>query len=102
MTADNMIAGGAARTHSSARAVVLLTGPAYVWLTVTVLLPLLAMLYFSFLTEAPIAGRVGELTLEQYRAFLEHGFYTTLVLRSLKLGAQVVFFCQANDLKTLR
>lgn len=93
MAVSTTASGGAGRANSPIRAVVLLTGPAYVWLTIAVLLPLLAMFYFSFLTEAPIAGRVGELTLEQYREFLEHGFYTTLILRSLKLGATVAFFC---------
>ncbi len=85
--------GNTAQADRSARAVVLLTGPAYLWLTVTVLLPLVAMLYFSFLSEAPIAGRVGELTLEQYRAFFEHAFYLELILRSLRLGAEVTLFC---------
>ncbi len=93
MAASDTMAGGGARTRSSARAIAVLTGPAYLWLTITVLLPLLAMFYFSFLTEAPIAGRVGELTLEQYRTFFERDFYTTLVLRSLKLGATVAFLC---------
>ncbi|MEJ8570640.1 ABC transporter permease [Microbaculum marinum] len=93
MAAGTAALGGAARTRSSARAIAVLTGPAYLWLTVTVLLPLMAMLYFSFLTEAPIAGRVGELTLEQYRTFVERGFYTTLILRSLKLGVTVAFLC---------
>jgi len=93
MAASDMMAGGGTRTGSSARAIAVLTGPAYLWLTITVLLPLLAMFYFSFLTEAPIAGGVGELTLEQYRTFFERDFYTTLVLRSLKLGATVAFLC---------
>ncbi|WMS44995.1 ABC transporter permease [Acuticoccus sp. MNP-M23] len=71
----------------------MLTGPAYVWLTLTVLLPIAAMLYFSFLTEAPLAGGTGTLTLDQYRAFFEKDFYATLLLRSLKLGAEVVAIC---------
>lgn len=93
MSASSAAVVGAARKASSAGAIALLTGPAYVWLTVAVLLPILAMLYFSFLSEAPIAGRVGELTLEQYRTFLERGFYASLMLRSLRLGAEVAFLC---------
>ena len=38
-----------------------------------VLLPLSAMLYFSFLTVAPIGGRVAELTLEHYAALPRQG-----------------------------
>ncbi len=38
-----------------------LTAPAYIWLALTVLLPLSAMLYFSFLTVAPIGARVPDL-----------------------------------------
>lgn len=91
--ADNTAPVSAARAGSTARAVALLTGPAYLWLTIAIFLPLMAMLYFSFLSEPPIAGRVGELTLEQYQTFFEHGFYSTLMLRSLRLGAEVAFFC---------
>ena len=38
------------------RAVLGLTAPAYLWLTIAVFLPLSAMLYFSFLTVARLAG----------------------------------------------
>lgn len=91
--ADTTVTVKAARARSPARQIALMTGPAYLWLTVTVFLPLLAMLYFSFLSEPPIAGRVGELTLEQYQAFFEQGFYATLMLRSLRLGVEVAFIC---------
>ncbi len=66
-----------------------LLGPAYGWLAVTVLLPLAAMLYFSFLTVAPIGGRVAEPTLAQYAAFLDKDFYRVLTWRSLRLGFDV-------------
>ncbi len=83
----------AVRAPSNARAIATLTGPAYVWLTVAVFLPILAMLYFSVLSEAPMAGRTGEFTLQHYRTFLEKDFYATLLLRSLRLGAEVVLIC---------
>ena len=67
----------------------MLLGPAYGWLAVTVLLPLAAMLYFSFLTVAPIGGRVAEPTLAQYAAFLDKDFYRVLTWRSLRLGFDV-------------
>jgi len=74
-------------------AVLGLTGPAYVWLAFTVLLPLSAMLYFSFLTVAPIGDRVPELTLGNYTDYLSKGFYVTLTGRSLRLGIWVTALC---------
>ncbi len=70
-----------------------LTAPAYLWLTVTVFLPLSSMLYFSFLTLAPFGGREATPTLAHYAAFLERSFYARLTLRSLRLGADVTFWC---------
>jgi spermidine/putrescine transport system permease protein len=70
-----------------------LTAPAYVWLTVTVLLPLSAMLFFSFLTVAPINGREAQFTAEHYLTFIDKDFYRTLTWRSLRLGFDVTFVC---------
>ena len=70
-----------------------LTAPAYFWLTLTVLLPLSAMLYFSFLTVAPIGARVPEWTLGNYLDFFRKGFYLTLTGRSLMLGLCVTGLC---------
>lgn len=74
-------------------AVALLTAPAYVWLALTVLLPLSAMLFFSFLTVAPIGGRSAQFTFAQYLAFLDKDFYRTLTWRSLRLGFDVTVIC---------
>jgi spermidine/putrescine transport system permease protein len=74
-------------------AVLGLTGPAYLWLALTVLLPLSAMLYFSFLTVAPIGGREAELTLRQYQAFFDKSYLRDLTLRSLELGGHVTLGC---------
>jgi spermidine/putrescine transport system permease protein len=74
-------------------AVAVLTGPAYLWLVLTVFLPLSAMLYFSFLSDVPFGKRVAELTLDNYAAFFEQNFYRTLMLRSFRLGAEVTFYC---------
>jgi spermidine/putrescine transport system permease protein len=74
-------------------AVLGLTGPAYLWLALTVFLPLSAMLFFSFLTVAPIGGREAELTLRQYQAFLDKPFLRDLTLRSLELGSHVTLGC---------
>lgn len=67
----------------------MLLGPAYGWLALTILLPLAAMFYFSFLTVAPIGGRVAEPTLAHYAAFLDKDFYRVLAWRSLRLGFDV-------------
>ncbi len=79
--------------HSQRRALSVLLGPAYLWLTVTIFLPLSAMLYFSFLTQTPMGSRVAEFTLEHYQAFVHKDFYQTLMLRSFRLGAEVTFYC---------
>jgi spermidine/putrescine transport system permease protein len=74
-------------------AVIWLTAPAYLWLTVTIFVPLGAMLFFSFLTQPPFPGRNPQLTLDQYGAFFEKEFYRTLTWRSLRLGAEVTLWC---------
>jgi spermidine/putrescine transport system permease protein len=79
---------------SGSGAVVLgLTAPAYLWLTLAVFLPLSAMFYFSFLSEAPFGKREPVLTLAQYAAFFEKDFYRTLTWRSLRLGFEVTLLC---------
>ena len=75
------------------RAILALTGPAYLWLTLTILLPLSAMLYYSFLSDVPIGGRIAVLTLENYAAFFEKDFYQSLMWRSFRLGAEVTLLC---------
>ncbi|MFO1350523.1 MAG: ABC transporter permease [Gammaproteobacteria bacterium] len=56
-------------------------------------LPLAAMLYFSFLSEAPFGQREPHFTLAHYGAFLDKAFYRTLTWRSLVLGAEVTALC---------
>lgn len=70
-----------------------LTAPAYVWLTLTIFLPLAAMLYFSFLTRTPFGAREAELTLQHYVSFFTKEFYQTLTWRSLRLGLDVTVLC---------
>src|SRR5262249_52275842 len=70
-----------------------LTGPAYVWLVFTVLLPLSAMFYFSLLTLAPIGGRLSEPTLDHYLDFFPKGFYFKLTGPSLWLWVWVAVVC---------
>jgi spermidine/putrescine transport system permease protein len=70
-----------------------LTAPAYLWLALTIFLPLSAMLFFSFLTVAPLNGRHADATLQNYLDFFQKGFYLTLTGRSLMLGVYVTGFC---------
>ena len=74
-------------------AVLSLISPAYLWLTLTILLPLSAMLYYSFLSDVPIGSREVSWTLENYGTFFEKAFYSELMLRSFKLGVEVTTFC---------
>lgn len=70
-----------------------LAGPAYLWLIVTVFLPLSAMFYFSFLTKTPLLAGDAQLTLKQYALFFQRDFYKVLAGRSLLLGFYVTGFC---------
>lgn len=72
-----------------------LAGPAYLWLAVTVFLPLSAMLYFSFLAKSPLLSQDAPLTLKQYSLFFEKDFYRYLTGRSLMLGVYVTAACAA-------
>ncbi len=75
------------------QAVTLLTAPAYLWLALTVFLPLAAMLYFSFLTVPPIGNRVPALTFEHYTAFFTKYIYWYNAWRSFELGLWVTGIC---------
>jgi spermidine/putrescine transport system permease protein len=70
-----------------------LTAPSYLWLAITIILPLTMMVYFSFLSEIPFGGAEPVLTLEQYAAFFARDFYRFLTWRSIMLGVHVTFFC---------
>ncbi len=74
------------------RAATLVT-PAYLWLTVAIFLPLSAMLFFSFLTEAPFGGRAWDVTIQNYVTFFEKAVYPKLLWKSLNLGLTVTGFC---------
>lgn len=70
-----------------------LTAPAYFWLTITVLLPLTAMLYFSFLTATPMGGKEASFTLKHYIGFFQKRIYWYNAWRSIELGLYVTLFC---------
>ena len=75
------------------RAILALTGPAYIWLTATIFLPLAAMLYVSFLDKSPLVPQPASFTLKHYQAFLGKPVYAQLMVWSLELGALVTLFC---------
>ena len=70
-----------------------LAAPSYLWLAITVLLPLSVMFYFSFLSKMPFGGAEPSLTLKQYAIFFDRDFYRFLTWRSIKLGFHVTLFC---------
>jgi spermidine/putrescine transport system permease protein len=76
-----------------ARTVFALTGPAYFWLAITVLLPLAAMFYFSFLTASPLGGKEVHFTLKHYTDFFTKPIYWYNAWRSIELGLYVTALC---------
>ena len=85
--------GNSKASNRTGRAVVSLTGPTYVWLALSIFLPLAAMLCFSFMTDVPFGNRTAEFTWENYQKFFEKDFYQTLMWRSFNLGALVTALC---------
>ncbi|TIU78918.1 MAG: ABC transporter permease, partial [Mesorhizobium sp.] len=67
--------------------------PAYLWLTVAIFLPLSAMVFFSFMTDLPLAGKEWSFTLGNYAAFFSQSLYSTLLFASLRLGLEVTLWC---------
>jgi spermidine/putrescine transport system permease protein len=74
-------------------AILALTGPAYLWLTATIFLPLSAMLYCSFLAKSPLVPAPVSYTLRHYEAFIDKSVYQQLMLWSLQMGAIVTVCC---------
>ena len=70
-----------------------LTAPTYLWLAFTVFLPLSAMFFFSFLTDAPFGNKEVFFSLENYQAILDKTFYQLLLFKSFRLGLEVTVLC---------
>ena len=80
-------------SQDSRQAAGLLT-PAYLWLSVAIFLPLAAMLYFSFLSDAPFGPEANwTYTVENYLAFFQNATYFSLLWKSMKLGLTVTVVC---------
>jgi spermidine/putrescine transport system permease protein len=67
--------------------------PAYLWLTIAIFLPLSAMVFFSFMTDLPLAGKEWSFTTANYQAFFALDIYPRLLLSSLRLGLEVTVWC---------
>lgn len=76
-------------------AILTLTGPAYLWLALTIFLPLAAMLALSFLDKSPLVPKPASFTLGNYGAYFSKSFYWPLTRWSIELGFWVTFFCLA-------
>ena len=70
-----------------------LTAPSYLWLAFTVFLPLSAMFFFSFLTDAPFGNNEVFFSLENYQAIWDKTFYQLLLFKSFRLGLEVTVLC---------
>ena len=70
-----------------------LTAPTYLWLAFTVFLPLSAMFFFSFLTDAPFGNKDVFFSLENYQAIWDKTFYQLLLFKSFRLGLEVTVLC---------
>lgn len=67
--------------------------PTYGWLVFAILVPLLIMLYFSFLSDVPIGARIVHLTLDNYSKFFSKRFYLNLSLKWVQMGLLTTIFC---------
>jgi spermidine/putrescine transport system permease protein len=74
--------------------------PAYGWLTVAVFLPLLAMLFFSFLRAAPFGNRPLAFTLDHYLAFFRRPYLLEVAWTSVQLGLWTTGLCALIGLPT--
>ncbi len=70
-----------------------LTAPTYLWLAFTVFLPMSAMFFFSFLTDAPFGNKEVFFSLENYQAIWDKTFYQLLLFKSFRLGLEVTVLC---------
>ena len=70
-----------------------LTASTYLWLAFTVFLPLSAMFFFSFLTDAPFGNKEVFFSLENYQAIWDKTFYQLLLFKSFRLGLEVTVLC---------
>jgi spermidine/putrescine transport system permease protein len=77
----------------------LTSGPAILWVTVFLLVPLLAIVLISFMARGAYGEIIWQFTLENYRRFMGFGafgfdpLYPQIILRSLLLGTATALLC---------
>jgi spermidine/putrescine transport system permease protein len=77
----------------------LTSGPAIAWVTIFLLVPLLAIFVISFMSRGPYGEIVWQFTFENYKRFAGFGqlgfslVYPQIILRSLGLGALTTLLC---------
>jgi len=71
----------------------LLLLPSYSWLLFAVLIPLLIMLVFSFLSDTPLGSRDVYATLKNYQTYFSLGFYWVLTSKSILTAVYTTFIC---------
>jgi spermidine/putrescine transport system permease protein len=74
--------------------------PAYGWLLLAVFLPLAAMLYFSFLKQAPFGPVKIRYTFDHYLAFVQRPYLFDVAWRSMQLGLWTTGLCALIGLPT--
>ncbi|MBB3771278.1 spermidine/putrescine transport system permease protein [Angulomicrobium amanitiforme] len=67
--------------------------PTYAWLTLAILLPLGAMLSFSFMTATPLGKKEVAFTFKHYRAFIDQPYLIGVAWTSLLIGLWTTFLC---------
>ena len=67
--------------------------PTYAWLTLAVLLPLLTMFFFSFLSATPMGKAPMVFTLKQYRAFIDQPYLLNIGWTTLLIGFWTTVLC---------
>lgn len=74
--------------------------PTYAWLVLAVLLPLLAMLAFSFMDRAPFGRTPVVLSLRHYRAFIDQPYLLGVAWTTLVIAASTTIACVVLGLLT--
>ncbi|MBB3937025.1 spermidine/putrescine transport system permease protein [Aureimonas phyllosphaerae] len=90
---DPVAAGGGAGRLPAWMATVAMLLPTYAWLTLAVLLPLGAMLVFSFLSGTPMGKKEVFFTLKNYRAFIDQPYLVGVAWTSLLIGLWTTAIC---------
>lgn len=67
-------------------------GPVSIWMILFVTIPLLFIIYISFMTRGPFGGVVYKFSLDSYKTLLDP-IYFTVILKSLRVALFTTVFC---------